>query len=160
AAGAEELLPADRSIEGVVDHYVNARIAKEGSRSAPRADDATLIRRLTLDLDGRIPTEGEVRAYLESTHPDKRMQLVDRLLASPGFVRHQVDTFDAMIMAGTRGDLRTFLASAFGENRPWDQIFRDLLTGDESKPAQKGASAFLKSRVKDLDRLTSDVSSI
>ena len=101
-----------------------------------------------------------MRAYLESTDPDKRVKLVDRLMASPGFVRHQADTFDAMIMAGTRGDLREFLVRAIGDNRPWDQVFRDLIVGDESAPDRKGASVFLKSRVKDLDRLTSDVSSI
>ena len=89
-----------------------------GVRPAPEADDATLVRRLTLDLVGRIPTEAEVRAYVESTDPDKRARLVDRLMATPGFVRHQAEAFDAMMMAGVKGSLREYLARAFGEGRP------------------------------------------
>ena len=160
AAPAEGLLPADRPVEAAVDHYVDERLAKEGVRAAPEADDATLIRRLTLDLVGRIPTTGEVRAYVGSAERDKRAKLVDRLIGSPGFVRHQADSFDAMIMAGTRGELRDYLARAFGEGRPWDRVFRELLVGDESAPGLKGSSGFLKARAKDLDRLTSDVSSV
>jgi hypothetical protein len=159
-SAAETLLPADRRVDEVVDHYIDARLANEKVQPAPRADDATLVRRLTLDLDGRIPTEAEARAFVESTDPDKAIKLVDRLMTGPGFTRHQADTFDAMIMAGTRGDLREFLTRAFGENRPWDQVFRELLVADESDAARKGSAAFVKSRVKDLDRLTSDVSSV
>lgn len=160
AAPAGDLLPPDRPIEAAVDHYVEAKIAEAGLRPAPPADDATLVRRLTLDLVGRVPTSAEVRAYVESTDPEKRAKLVDRLMASPGFVRHQADSFEAMLMAGTRGELRSYLAPAFAKGRPWDEVFRDLLLGDESDPARKGASAFLKARAKDTDRLTSDVSSL
>ena len=63
-------------------------------------------------------------------------------------------------MSGTQGELRSYLAPAFEKGRPWDEVFRDLLLGDESDPARKGASAFLKARAKDLDRLTSDVSAV
>jgi hypothetical protein len=160
AASAGDLLPPDRPIEEVVDHYLEAKLTKEGPGPAPSADDATLIRRLTLDLNGRIPTAAEVKLYVESTKPDKRAKLVDRLMTSPGFARHQADSFEAMLMAGTRAELRTYLGPAFTENRPWDEVFGDLIRGDAASPARKGASSFLKARAKDLDRLTSDVSSV
>ena len=160
AAPAVDLLPPDLPIEEVVDHYLDVRLAQEGLRPAPSADDATLIRRLTLDLNGRIPTTAETGLYVESTEPDKRAKLVDRLMASPGFVRHQADNFEAMLMAGTRGELRAYLGLAFAEDRPWDEVFRDLMLGDESGPGRQGAAGFLKARAKDLDRLTSDVSSV
>lgn len=159
-APAGDLVPPDRPIEEVVDHYLDARLAGEGLRPAPSAGDATLIRRLTLDLNGRIPSAAETRLYLESSEPDKRAKLVDRLMASPGFVRHQADNFEAMLMAGTRGELRAYLGLAFAENRPWDEVFRDLMRGDETGPGREGASTFLKARAKDLDRMTSEVSSI
>ena len=157
---AEELLSADRRIEEVVDHYLEAKIAKEGLHPAPAADDATFLRRLTLDLLGRIPTTAELRAFVESSDPDKRPKLADRLMASPAFARHQTDSFEAMLMAGTRGEVRDYLGLAMIENRPWDAIFRDLIVGDDSDPRHRGASGFLKARAKDTDRLTSDVSSI
>src|SRR5689334_10336592 len=83
------------------------------------ADDATLVRRLTLDLAGRIPTPAEVRAFVASAEPAKRVQLVDQLLASPGFVRHQAAEFDALLMAGYRASLRDYLTRAFTQNKSW-----------------------------------------
>src|SRR5205085_4264196 len=85
---ADELLPPTKPIEEVVDHYVEARLRQENVTPVPQAEDVNLVRRLTLDLVGRIPTAAEARAYAESTDPAKRVKLVDRLLASPSFVRH------------------------------------------------------------------------
>jgi hypothetical protein len=156
---AAELLPADRPIAAAADHYIDETLRKERVRPAPAADDATLLRRLTLDLAGRIPTAAEARDYLGSTDPDKAMRLVDRLLGSPGYVRHQTAELDAMLMSGDRTSLRDYLVKAVGENRPWDRIFRELMVPDQADPAGKVAAEYLASRVKDTDRLTADVSS-
>src|SRR5437763_15911363 len=80
---------AGQPVQQVVDQFVDARLQQDGVKAAAQADDANLLRRLTLDLVGRIPTVAETRTFVASTDPDKRVQLVDRLLASPGFVRHQ-----------------------------------------------------------------------
>ncbi|MFI5459196.1 MAG: DUF1549 domain-containing protein [Isosphaerales bacterium] len=158
-ARAADLLPPDRPIAEVVDHYIDEMLRKEAIIPAVAADDATLIRRLTLDLAGRIPTAAESRAFIESTDPDKRARLVDRLMASPGFVRHQATELDTMLMAGSKGSLRDYLVRAAGENRPWDRIFRELMLPDQTDKVQKPAAEYLRQRVKDLDRLTADVSS-
>src|SRR5262245_2566007 len=100
---ADELLPADKNIHDAVDHYIDVALKRDGITPALRADDANLIRRLTLDLVGRIPTVAESKAFVESTDADKTAKLVDRLMASPGFVRHQATEFDAMLMYGSRG---------------------------------------------------------
>ena len=133
--------------------------ARKRSRPRATADDATLIRRLTLDLAGRIPTAAESRAFVGSTDPDKRARLVDRLMASAGFVRHQATELDTMLMAGSKGSLRDYLVQAVGENRPWDRIFRELMLPDQTDKVQKAAAEYLRQGVKDLDRLTADVSS-
>jgi hypothetical protein len=160
AATAEELLPADRPIAEVVDHYVDARLAAEQITSAPPASDAALVRRLTLDLAGRIPTLAETKAFLESADAQKTAQLVERLAISPGFVRYQAYELDAMLMAGYRGSLREYLLAALAENRPWDQVFRELLLekGPEASPA--GAAEFLKTRADDPDKMANDVSTL
>src|SRR5262249_47484251 len=117
--------------------------------------------RLTLDLVGRIPTVSETQSYLASTEPDKRSKLVDRLMASPGFVRHQATELDVLLMQGTRrGTLREYLLSAVAENRPWDQIFRELLLADEKDPKRKGVSEFVRQRLRDPDKLTTEVSTL
>jgi hypothetical protein len=158
-ARAEELLPPDRPIAEVVDHYIGENLRKESIKPAGAADDATLIRRLTLDLAGRIPTVGELAAFVASTEPEKRARLVDRLMASPGFVRHQATELDTLLMAGSRGSLRDYLIPAAGENRPWDKVFRELMLPDQTDKAGKLAAAYLRPKVRDLDRLTAEVSS-
>ncbi len=157
-AGAE-LLPADRRIAEVVDYYVGQALQKANVRPAALADDATLVRRLTLDLAGRIPTAGEARVYMDSRDRDKRAHLVERLMASQSFVRHQVNELDSMLMAGGKGSLREYLVVAVGENRPWDRIFRELMLPDQTDKAQKLAALYLLNGIKDVDRLTADVSS-
>lgn len=163
-----ELLPAGTPIERAIDHYIDAKLKEDKVTPAGLADDATLIRRLTLDLVGRIPTTAETAAFVASTDPNKRAQLVDRLIASSGFVRHQATQFDVMLMEGTRGSIRDYLNSALAEKKSWDRIFQDLLLPVETTPGPMtkgkrggmsgGASVFLRERLTDLDKLTTEVS--
>ncbi|WP_425615732.1 DUF1549 domain-containing protein [Anatilimnocola sp. NA78] len=160
ARGEEELLPADKSIEEAVDHYVGARLKANGIEPAPLADDANLLRRTMLDLHGRPPTVAEVKSFQQSNDAAKRREMVERLLAAPAFARQQGAAFDALLMRGTNASLRTYLTEAFKENRSWDKIFRELLVGQENDPEQKGAIGFVKARMKDQDKLTAEASSL
>ncbi len=155
---AQDVLPADTPIERAVDHYLDARLKEEGVTPAPQADDACLVRRLSLDLVGRIPTVAETKAFVESSDSNKRVQLVERLMASPAYVRHTADELNVMLMYGTKGSVREYLLKAVAENRPWDQVFRELILADESDPKTKGSGEYLKARIADLDRATADVS--
>jgi hypothetical protein len=161
AARADEP-PADRPVEQVIDNFVDALLAADGVTPAPPADDATLVRRLTLDLVGRIPIAAEADAYVRSPDPDKRAKLVDRLIASPGFARHQAAQFDVMFRGPAadrrRGGVQDYLTAALKAGKTWDRIFRELLLPDESDPGQKGASEYLRGRVADPDKATVDVS--
>ena len=100
---ATALPPADQPVEAAIDQQIEAAIAAAGVAPAPQADDATLIRRLTLDLVGRIPTTAEADAYVTATDPDKRAKLVDRLMASPAFVRFQAVQIDVMLNSTVAG---------------------------------------------------------
>jgi hypothetical protein len=156
---ADSLLPRDRPMDQVIDYYIHQRLHEENITPAPQVDDATLIRRLTLDLVGRIPTPEETKSYLESKDPNKRSQLVDRLLASPAFIRHQANLFDAMMTSGTRnGSLRDYFNKALSENRSWNRIFREMVNPDQTDPVQRPASEFLRARITDVDKVTNDVS--
>ncbi len=159
AAGERDRLSADRRIDEAVDHYIGQALKKAGVTPAPLADDATLVRRLTLDLAGRVPTAAEARAYIDSKDRDKRTGLVERLMASPSFARHQVNELDAMITSGGRDSLRDYLTVAAQENRRWDRIFREIMLPDQTDKAQKAAALYLLRGTKDLDRLTAEVSS-
>src|SRR5258708_4458496 len=79
---ADELFAPALLIEEVVDHYMDAGLSAAGVSAAAATDDANFIRRVTLDLAGRIPATSEVQSFLQSTERDKKARLVDRLLAS------------------------------------------------------------------------------
>lgn len=162
---AEELIPADRPVEAAVDHYIDARLAQENIAAAGPADDANFIRRVTLDLAGRVPTSSEVESYLHATDPDKRAQLVDRLVASPDFAFQQRNEFDLWLMAGMRvrggaTDWNEWLLKAMQEHRSWPQLFREVMLAREGDAEQKGALTFLKSRATNVDDLTNDTSKL
>ncbi|MBI3821788.1 MAG: DUF1549 domain-containing protein, partial [Planctomycetes bacterium] len=161
-----KLLPPDRPIEQAIDHYIDAKLKDEKVTPAPAAEDAAILRRLTLDLNGRVPTLGEVEEYLKSSDPQKKAKLVDRLLASPAFARHNAQTFYAFMQyvdgqrrKGDKGNpLYDYLLKSFDENRPWDRMFREMMLPDEKDAKMAGAADFLKSRVKDTNKLTIDAS--
>jgi hypothetical protein len=161
------LLPPDRPIEQVVDHYIDALLKEEKITPAAPTTDAGLLRRLTLDLNGRIPTIVEMNQYLADSQSHKKVELVDRLLASPCFILHQVQEFAALLQSddgpkrgAKKAALNEYLLKSFTENRPWDRIFREVMLPDDVDPKTQGSGDFLKSRVKDLNRLTIDVSTI
>ena len=56
------------------------------------------LRRASLDLIGMPPTADDARSFLNDAAPNKREQLVDRLLASPHYARHLASTLDLMLM--------------------------------------------------------------
>ncbi|MBY0522543.1 MAG: DUF1549 and DUF1553 domain-containing protein [Gemmataceae bacterium] len=156
---AGELLPADRSIPEVIDHYLDLKLKHAGAVPAAQADDATLVRRLMLDLGGRIPTVREAKAYVESTDPQKRRQLAERLLTSQEYVAHSATEFDIMLRAGNdrAPSVRDYLLVALKENRPWDQMFREMMgeKADSTRPEN-----FVLGRLEDVDALTREVSSV
>lgn len=165
--GEDQLLPPNQTISGAIDHYINAKLAKESVNAAPAASDATFLRRITLDLNGRIPTISELQAYLESTNPKKKEELVDRLMKSPAFARHMGHQFTVFMQSSditlrNRVDngLRQYLRTSFETDKKWDQIFREVLLPNYEKKEQNGAEQFLKSRIRDLNAVTNDVSVI
>ncbi len=68
-----------------IDAFILRRLAKEGLHPSPEADRHTLIRRVTLDLTGLLPTPEEVNHFVQDSSPQAYEHLVDRLLASPAF---------------------------------------------------------------------------
>ncbi|MBI1311205.1 DUF1553 domain-containing protein [bacterium] len=157
---ASELRPADQPIEQVIDHYVDALTKADEVPAASQTGDATLLRRLTLDLAGRIPTAREARAYTESTSASKRVELVDRLLASPDFAFHHRNELEEILLPNRRndGEFRKYLLWAAEQNRRWDDMFRDMLTGNEDDEYQKAALQFVRTRIRDVDDLTNATS--
>src|SRR5712692_1709546 len=68
-----------------IDHFILARLEKEGLKPSPEADRTALARRAALDLTGLPPTPQEVDAFLADKSPQAYDKLVDRLLSSPDY---------------------------------------------------------------------------
>jgi hypothetical protein len=109
------------------------------------ADDEAFIRRATIDTIGRLPTFEETVAYVEDPAADKKIRLVDRLLASEDFVSYWAYKWsDLLLVNGTK--LRPVAVETFAkwirnsvrENKPWDQFVREILTakGDSDKQGE------------------------
>ncbi|MFO1045458.1 MAG: DUF1549 domain-containing protein [Planctomycetaceae bacterium] len=160
---AAELVAPDFTIEKAIDYYIQARLTERQVQPVPAADDCTLVRRTSLDLQGRIPTVTETKQFVDSTDADKRVKLVDAMLASPDFAYHFRNQLDTLLMIGQKGapgEWREYLLKSARQNRPWNQMFRDMLIANEDDPEAKGANTFVRVRAKELDELTNDTSSI
>ncbi|MEM7314548.1 MAG: DUF1549 domain-containing protein, partial [Planctomycetota bacterium] len=72
----------------VVDRYVFGKLKSLGIPPAGECDDATYLRRVTLDIAGRLPTLDEVTDFEQSTDPEKRTKLVNRLLSSDDYASY------------------------------------------------------------------------
>ena len=124
-----------------IDHFILARLEKEGLTPSPEADKTTLIRRVTLDLTGLPPTPAEVDAFLADKSPDAYEKVVDRLLASPRYGEHMARNWlDAARYGDTHGlhldnyreiwPYRDWVIDAFNRNMPFDQFTIEQLAGD------------------------------
>ena len=104
---------------------------------APHCTDEEFVRRLYLDLAGRIPAVSEVREFLEDTRPDKRQHLVEHLLDHPAFVRHFTilwrnallpDAFSDQQSRALVPGFEAWLWGQFSVGKPYDQMVRELIT--------------------------------
>lgn len=77
---------AEIPVRNLVDQEIFARLSQEGIPAAPLSSDEVFLRRVMLDLNGRAPSPQEVREFTASSSPDKREELVNRLLFTPEFV--------------------------------------------------------------------------
>ena len=123
-----------------------------GLTPSPPIDDATFLRRASLDLIGRIPTSDEVRAFVKDADPQRRAHAVDKLLASEDHAAYLTRIWDGILMgpltknAGNidRAAFTRWLDLEFSEKTPWDRIVRDIVTatGKSSLGEKRGVVAF------------------
>ncbi len=143
-----------------IDHHINARLSEEDAEPAELLDAGGFLRRVTLDLAGRIPSVVELDAYLQSDPKDRKQQLVQRLIQSPDFAYHQRNQLDILLLLRQEHNdqWREYLLEATRENRPWDQLFREIMLPEDTLSTDPRPVAFLKRRVNDLDAMTNDSS--
>lgn len=137
---------------GLIDRFVLADLEPLGASLAPKADRATLIRRLSFDLTGLPPSPEEIDAFLTDHSSNAYERLVDRLLASPAHgARWGKLWLDAVGYADSNGYFnadsprplayryRDYVIRSVNADKPLDQFVREQLAGDELARFRPGA---------------------
>lgn len=124
-----------------IDLFVLDKLVENGLTPSARADKATLLRRLSLDLTGLPPSWQELQRFLKDTTQNGYEHEVDRLLASPRFGEHWAAMWmDLARYADSKGyekdahrsiwQYRDWLIKSFNEDKPYDQFTVEQLAGD------------------------------
>ncbi len=166
AAIAEKPRDPVTALAALIDRHLNERLEEENITPAPLADDAEYLRRVYLDLVGRIPSVGEARTFLNDTSPDKRRRLVEQLLDDAGYVTHFATVWREVLLPETKTDFGTrfqipgfeaWLRQKLTENTPYDQVVYELLTA-QVDGQQVGPAAFYTAKEIKPENLAAGVS--
>jgi mono/diheme cytochrome c family protein len=127
-----------------IDAFLLEKLQARKLSFSPEADRHTLIRRLSFDLLGLPPTPEEVEDFVKDARADAYERLVDRLLASPHYgerwARHWLDVAGYADSDGYSAHdaerkyvykYRDYMIHALNADRPWDELIREQLAGDE-----------------------------
>ncbi|MDB5387899.1 MAG: hypothetical protein JWM11_3545 [Planctomycetaceae bacterium] len=132
----------DLPIQNELDPLAWSKLRKMGLLPSELCDDATFLRRATLDAIGTLPTPDEVRAFLADSSSTKRAALIDRLLQRDEYADYWALKWADILLVdreklGDRGafEFHRWLRTQFAENRPYDVWVRELITaaGDSNK---------------------------
>lgn len=101
-------------VVALIDSHIESQwIARNVTPTEP-ADDAEFLRRVSLDITGRIPTVMEVREFLDDASPDKRRRLVDRLVDHPRYAVHFTHYWRKVLIPEVETDFNVaYLAPGF-----------------------------------------------
>ena len=147
-----------------IDKRLGAGFTKQNLKPQPAAEDSRWMRRLYLDATGRIPTYDEAKAFLDDSAADKRGKLVDKLLASEGYVGHMYNYLCDLLRAtsalgtdGTRSGVPylRWIRESVASNKPYDKLTYELLTtnGGGWEPGKGAVGYFERDRGMPLDNM-------
>lgn len=118
-----------------IDGWVWNKLERLGIEPSPLSSDAEFLRRVSLDTIGTLPTPEEAKAFLDDSSPDKRAKLIDRLLDRPEYTDYWTMKWLDILRAdqlkiSPQGAvaMQRWLRRHFAENRPFDQLARELVT--------------------------------
>jgi hypothetical protein len=135
-----ESLPPPKNF---IDEIVFKKLKTVGMPPSDVCDDSTFIRRVTVDITGRLPTPEETKAFLADESASKRDHLIERLLASGDYADYFANKWtallrnkrtDATYKRGTYA-FHAWIRDSLMENKPFDQFAREILaaSGDMAR---------------------------
>ena len=129
-------VPATPPEKTFIDTLVFAKQRQLGIPPSPLCDDATFIRRVSIDVAGRLPTVSEVEQFIADPDTAKRDRLVDRLVDSPGYADYFSNKWATVLRNKRRNGtdvqytykFHGWIRRALRENMSYDQLVRGVLT--------------------------------
>ena len=129
-----------------IDAFVLAKLDANKLQPNKPADKITLLRRVTIDLTGLVPTPEEIQAFVNDASPGAYDKVIDRLLASQAYGerwgRHWLDVARYADSNGYKADetrpeiwrYRDYVIKSFNDDKPYDRFVREQIAGDEIYP--------------------------
>ncbi len=136
-----------------IDQVLFQKMAADGVAAAPRTTDAEFLRRIYLDLSGRIPTPEQAEAFLNDPDSNKRAVLVEQLLAAPSYAdqltlfyanKFKVTRAHESVSSPGRDVFHKFLRDAIASDRPYDEFARELLSAKGEVDSSPGTQFFAR----------------
>jgi hypothetical protein len=141
---------------GSIDSYIFADLQANNIAPAPKTTDWEFIRRVTLDLTGRIPNPDRVLTFVADTAPDKRAKLIDELLAKPEWVDKWTMFYGDLFKNTTnkastslnrfaqgRNAFYQWIKQSLTDGKPYNQMAAELVSIQSDSTYTDGAADFL-----------------
>jgi hypothetical protein len=134
-----------------IDRFIDEKLKRARIQPAGLTDDATFLRRASLDLTGRIPSPEQVRAFLADPAAAKlkRARMIDTLIASAAYVDHWTVKWADLLQAsrkylGEKGvyGFQEWIRDSIASNKPYDKLVRELLLSKGSSYDERAANFY------------------
>lgn len=150
-----------------IDELTVDKWKKLGLTPTPSCDDATFLRRVTLDANGRLPTAKEVREFLADQNPNKRSEWIDRLLDSPEYASYFALRWGSILrnsnLAGADQASYAFhnwLKDMLARNRRYDELVRGIIAASGEWQDAPAINWYWQSRDDQLHQVTADTAQV
>lgn len=150
---------------GRIDSILAGAWKEAGVKPNPMASDEVFVRRVYLDVVGRIPSYEETSRFLQSKAPKKRAELIDELLASEGYVNHFYNYWADILRINTAASASQnvmpfyieWVREALRENKPYDEFVRELLVAQGQAWENGAVGYYIRDRGMPLDHMANTV---
>lgn len=178
AAGLLSTLPADLQAKNFkarkavdvtqqIDQIIQQDLAATESQVAPTASDEDFLRRVTFDLTGTLPTPNDITLFGLDPNPEKRAELIERLLQSDEYANNWARYWRDVIFSRATdqrarlmiGTFENWMADQLRDGVSWDKITSELITATGSV-REEGQTALMFAHQGNAEEIAAEASRI
>ena len=143
----------DLSKAGLIDQYIFSALQSAGVQPADQTTDWEFIRRVTLDLTGRIPSPADVLTFVADSTPAKRAALITKLIGSAAWIDKWTMYYGDLLKNNSSNSqinryrpgveaFYTYIKSSLAANKPYDQMATELITAQGDSNYTTGETGY------------------